>query len=164
MIGNMHVYKGERISASQLIMMIELMDRPMYGYELIKAMREEYEGVWVPQTGSVYPALRRLQEHGLLSVENLEGKDHYTLTIEGHDWLDGTLASMSSGMLFMARTMSIMGRAYLNRKGQVEGFVPLDEEAPRRRLDALKEIRDTMQINMRMIETHIQELEKEVMD
>jgi len=54
------MYKGNRISPSQLIMLVKLADRPMYGYELLKALREDYQGVWDPQTGAVYPALRRL--------------------------------------------------------------------------------------------------------
>ncbi|HQQ25291.1 MAG TPA: PadR family transcriptional regulator, partial [Methanomassiliicoccales archaeon] len=104
MMGKPHMYKGNRISPSQLIMIIKLADRPMYGYELLKALREDYQGVWDPQTGAVYPALRRLQEHGLLSVENKEGKDIYSMTPEGQAWLDEALATMSSGILFMSRT------------------------------------------------------------
>jgi DNA-binding PadR family transcriptional regulator len=149
MMGKLHTYKGNRISPSQLIMMIELAERPMYGYELIKEMREEYEGVWVPQTGSVYPALRRLQEHGLLMVENLDGKDHYSLSEEGRAWLDEILASLTSHVLFVARTMEV---------------VPLDEEAPQHQLETLREIRETMLNHLRMLERQIVELETEVGD
>ncbi len=51
MMGKPHMYKGNRISPSQLIMLIKLADRPMYGYELLKALREDYQGLWDPQTG-----------------------------------------------------------------------------------------------------------------
>jgi len=162
MMGKPHMYKGNRISPSQLIMIIKLADRPMYGYELLKVLREDYNGVWDPQTGAVYPALRRLQEHGLLSVENKEGKDHYSLTPEGEAWLDEALATMSSGILFMSRTMEVMGRAYLARKGEVENFIPLDERSPEERLKHLKVIRDGVQNNLRMLEGHIAELEREL--
>ncbi len=162
MMGKPHMFKGNRISPSQLIMIIKLADRPMYGYELLKALREDYKGVWDPQTGAVYPALRRLQEHGLLSVENKEGKDHYSLTQEGEAWLDETLATMSSGILFMSRTMEVMGRAYIARKGEVENFIPLDERSPEERLKHLKVIRDGVQNNLRMLEAHIVELEREL--
>jgi DNA-binding PadR family transcriptional regulator len=162
MIGKPHMYKGNRISPSQLIMMIKLADRPMYGYELLKALREDYHGVWDPQTGAVYPALRRLQEHGLLSVENKEGKDHYSLTPEGEAWLDETLATISSEILFMSRTMEVMGRAYLARKGEVENFIPLDERSPEERLKHLWVVRDGVRNNLRMLEAHISELEGEL--
>ncbi|HIH76379.1 MAG TPA: PadR family transcriptional regulator [Methanomassiliicoccales archaeon] len=162
MIGKPHMYKGNRISPSQLIMLIKLADRPMYGYELLKALREDYHGVWDPQTGAVYPALRRLQEHGLLSVENKEGKDHYSLTPEGEAWLDETLATISSEILFMSRTMEVMGRAYLARKGEVENFIPLDERSPEERLKHLWVVRDGVRNNLRMLEAHISELEGEL--
>ena len=162
MMGKPLMYNGNRISPSQLIMLIKLADQPMYGYELLKALREDYQGVWDPQTGAVYPALRRLQEHGLLSVENKEGKDHYSLTREGGAWLDETLATMSSGILFMTRTMEVMGRAYLERKGEVENFIPMDERPPEELLKHLKEVRDAMQNNLRMLDSHINELEKEL--
>ncbi len=161
-MGKPHMYRGNRISPSQLIMMIKLADHPMYGYELLKALREDYEGVWTPQTGAVYPALRRLQDHGLLIVENVDGKDHYSLSREGDDWLGETLASMSSGMLFMARTMEVMGRAYLARRGEAEDFVPLDERSPEERLKHLKEVREAVQNNLRMLDLYIAELEKEL--
>jgi DNA-binding PadR family transcriptional regulator len=162
MMGKPHMYKGNRISPSQLIMLIKLADRPMYGYELLKALREDYQGVWDPQTGAVYPALRRLQEHGLLSVENKEGKDIYSLTPEGEAWLDETLATMSSGILFMIRTMEVMGRAYLARKGEVENFIPLDERSPEERLKHLVLVKEGVQNNLRMLESYIAELEKEL--
>ncbi len=162
MMGKPHMYKGNRISPSQLIMLIKLANRPMYGYELLKALREDYRGVWDPQTGAVYPALRRLQEHGLLSVESRDGKDHYSLSKEGEVWLDETLATMSSGMLFMTRTMEVMGRAYLARKGEVEDFIPLDERSPEERLKHLREIREAVGNNLRMIDSYIAELEKEL--
>ena len=161
-MGKPHMYRGNRISPSQLIMLIKLAGRPMYGYELLKALREDYQGVWDPQTGAVYPALRRLQEHGLLFVENKEGKDHYSLTPEAEAWLDEALATLSLGMLFMTRTMEIMGRAYLERRGEVENFIPLDERSPEERLKHLREVKEAVQNNLRMIETYIAELEKEL--
>ncbi len=154
-------YKGNRISPTQLIMMITLQERPMYGYEMLKALRDKYEGIWEPQTGSIYPALRRLNEHGLLIVENQEGRDHYSLSDEGRAWLDETSGSLSSGVLFMARTMELLGMAALEKRGR-EPFVPLDEEPPQKRLSVLREIRGTLLNNLRMIEEHIAELENEV--
>ena len=162
MVGKPHMYKGNRISPSQLIMMIELAERPMYGYELIKVLREEYDGVWVPKTGAVYPALRRLQEHGLLTVRNIEGKDHYSLSPEGQAWLDETLAGMTSQVLFMARTTEIIGRAYLRRKGKVEEFIPPEERPPEVLLEELREVRKAMLANLAMLAVQIEELEGEL--
>ncbi len=95
-------------------------------------------------------------------MENREGKDNYALTPEGVTWLDETLATMSSGMLFMTRTMEVMGRAYLARKGEVENFIPLDERSPEERLKHLREIREGVRNNLRMLDSYIAELEKEL--
>lgn len=162
MFGKVHFYKGNRISLSQLIMMIELAERPMYGYELIKVLREEYDGVWIPQTGAVYPALRRLQEHGLLKVENIEGKDHYALSEEGGAWLDETLTCLTSGVLFMGRTLEILGRAYVKRKGMMDDFVPIDLRPPNVRLEDLRRIRKSVMKNLELLDMQIEELEREV--
>jgi len=95
-------------------------------------------------------------------VESKDGKDHYSLSEEGETWLDETLATMSSGMLFMTRTMEVMGRAYLARKGEVENFIPLDERSPEERLKHLQEIREGVRNNLRMLDSYITELEKEL--
>jgi hypothetical protein len=76
--------------------------------------------------------------------------------------LDETLATMTSGIMFMARTMEVMGRAYLERKGEVENFIPLDERSPEERLKHLQEVRDAVQNNLRMLDSYIAELEKEL--
>ncbi|MCX6650542.1 MAG: PadR family transcriptional regulator [Methanomassiliicoccales archaeon] len=161
MMGKVHVYKGNRISPSQLIMMVLLQERPMYGYEVLKSLREKYEGVWEPQTGSVYPALRRLQEHGLLDVKKTEGKDHYSLSEEGSAWLEEKLTALSSGVLYMSRTMEILGLA-AKKNRETRAFVPLDEEPLEKQLAIIKEMHEAMQNNLQMIEEHIAELEKEM--
>ncbi|MBN1109735.1 MAG: PadR family transcriptional regulator [Methanomassiliicoccales archaeon] len=161
MMGKVHNYKGNRISASQLIMMVLLLERPMYGYELLKVLREKYEGIWEPQTGSIYPALRRLQDHGLLDVDNVDGKDNYSLSDEGRGWLEETLGSLSSGVLFMSRTMELLGKVALGEGGRNK-YVPLEEEPPETRLRTMLEIRDAMRNNLRWIEEHIKEIEREV--
>ena len=62
----------------------------------------------------------------------------------------------------MSRTMEVMGKAYLARKGEVENFIPLDERSPEERLKHLMVIRAGVQNNLRMLEAHIAELEREL--
>ncbi len=160
MFGRVHNYNGNRISPFQVLMMVILLQRPMYGYEVLKAMREHFEGIYDPQTGAVYPALRRLQEHGLLTVENVDGKDNYSLSQEGRAWLNEELSSITTGMLFMARTMELMGTATIERR-QRETFVPLEEQSPEDRLQILRKVRSTMERNMKMLDEEIAELERD---
>jgi hypothetical protein len=44
----------------------------------------------------------------------------------------------------------------------VENFIPLDERSPEERLKQLTVIRDGVKNNLRMLEAHIAELEKEL--
>ncbi len=111
MIGKGPLYKGNRISTSQFLMMVILRKGPMYGYEVLKALREEFVGLWDPQTGAVYPALKKLEEHGLLRSESREGKEYYSLTDEGRKWMGDRLASMSNEVMFMSRYFQFMSDA-----------------------------------------------------
>jgi len=45
-----------------------LEERPMHGYEIIKAIEERYHGFYKPSAGAIYPALRALLRKGYLSV------------------------------------------------------------------------------------------------
>ncbi|MDD1747095.1 MAG: PadR family transcriptional regulator [Methanomassiliicoccales archaeon] len=117
MIGKGHIYKGNRISSMQFLMIVMLRKGPMYGYEVLKAMREEFTGLWEPQTGAIYPALKKLEEHGLLRYETREGKDYYHITDEALKWLEERLGSMSNEMLFMSRYFQVISDAALEMGG-----------------------------------------------
>ena len=111
MIGKAPLYKGNRISTSQFLMLVILRKGPMYGYEVLKALREEFSGLWEPQTGAIYPALKKLEEHGLLRSELQEGKEYYSLTEEGRKWMEERLTSMSREVVFMSRYFQFMSEA-----------------------------------------------------
>jgi DNA-binding PadR family transcriptional regulator len=162
MFGKLPLYKGNRISPSQMVMMVLLMHKPMYGYEVVKDLRDKYEGIWVPQTGSVYPALRKLQDHGILSVENLDGKDYYHLSEEGLQWFKEELARLPTGALYMMRTLELMGDVLSNMPDRREDFVPPDMGTPEDQLKHLRDLKEKMVNNLRMIEASIAELEKEL--
>jgi DNA-binding PadR family transcriptional regulator len=60
-----------------------LAERPMHGYEMIQEIDERSEGAWTPSAGSIYPTLQMLEDEGLISGEEVEGKRRFTLTAEG---------------------------------------------------------------------------------
>jgi DNA-binding PadR family transcriptional regulator len=60
-----------------------LAERPMHGYEMIKEIEERTEGAWVPSAGSIYPTLQMLEDEGLISGQEIEGKRRFTLTDSG---------------------------------------------------------------------------------
>jgi len=65
------------------VLLVGLLDGPAHGYELIRRLEERSGGSWRPSPGSVYPTLQLLEEEGLLSAEEREGKRTYTLTDTG---------------------------------------------------------------------------------
>ncbi len=62
-------------------------NRPMHGYEVMKALEEESKGYYRPSPGSVYPTLQMLEDEGYVTVEKQEGKKVYTITDEGLAYL-----------------------------------------------------------------------------
>ncbi len=60
-----------------------LADEPMHGYELIRRLEEESHGLYSPSPGSVYPTLQLLEDQGLVSSEQVDGKRVYRITEEG---------------------------------------------------------------------------------
>jgi len=64
-----------------------LRDKPRYGYEVIRALEERSHGFYTPSPGVVYPTLQMLEETGLASAAERDGKKIYTITEEGRKFL-----------------------------------------------------------------------------
>jgi len=60
-----------------------LAERPMHGYEMIRELEERTKGAWVPSAGSIYPTLQLLEDEGLVTGEESDGKRRFTLTKAG---------------------------------------------------------------------------------
>src|SRR5262245_45982540 len=60
-----------------------LAERPIHGYETIQELTNRTGGVWRPSPGSVYPALQMLEDEGLISSQEAEGKRLFSLTEAG---------------------------------------------------------------------------------
>src|SRR5512141_2299277 len=60
-----------------------LAEEPRHGYAIMSELTERSGGLWRPSPGSVYPALQQLQDEGLVSVEESEGRRVFSLTGSG---------------------------------------------------------------------------------
>lgn len=65
-----------------------LRDRPMHGYEVMKALEEETSGCYKPSPGTVYPTLQWLEDEGLVRASERDGKKVYAITDAGRAFLD----------------------------------------------------------------------------
>jgi DNA-binding PadR family transcriptional regulator len=60
-------------------------DRPMHGYEMIQELEERTGGRWTPSAGSIYPTLQLVEDEGLVTAEEVEGRKVYSLTDAGKE-------------------------------------------------------------------------------
>jgi DNA-binding PadR family transcriptional regulator len=62
-----------------------LSEEPMHGYQVIQELATRSEGAWTPSPGSIYPALQLLQDEGLVTATETDGKRVFTLTAAGQE-------------------------------------------------------------------------------
>jgi len=62
-----------------------LAEEPMHGYQIMQRLQERSGGFWNPSAGSVYPTLQLLEDQGLVTSEEVEGRRIYTLTEQGRE-------------------------------------------------------------------------------
>jgi DNA-binding PadR family transcriptional regulator len=176
MIGRHYAYKGNRISPPQFLMLVILRKGPMYGYEVLKVLRDEFHGFWVPQTGAIYPALKRLEEQKLILSETKEGKEYYSLTPEGKEWMLESLKSISQEAQFMGRYFSFLGMAAAETvensaatQEQIDVVMQLplhlasllrDDLTPKERLEMLRQAKKMMSLHLKGIERAIEKYER----
>jgi DNA-binding PadR family transcriptional regulator len=55
----------------------------MHGYEMIQELEARTNGSWRPSAGSIYPTLQLLEDEGLVTGEESNGRRRYTLTDSG---------------------------------------------------------------------------------
>ncbi|KUP96542.1 PadR family transcriptional regulator [Thermobifida cellulosilytica] len=64
--------------------LLKLLDeRPRHGYEIISLLRDRFLGIYSPSPGTIYPRLARLEEEGLVTHEEVDGRKVYRLTDKG---------------------------------------------------------------------------------
>jgi DNA-binding PadR family transcriptional regulator len=60
-----------------------LAESPGHGYDIMSRLQEKSGGMWRPSAGSVYPTLQQLEDEGLVTSADADGKRVYTATSEG---------------------------------------------------------------------------------
>jgi DNA-binding PadR family transcriptional regulator len=60
-----------------------LAEKPMHGYQIIQELGERTGGAWRPSPGSVYPTLQLLEDEGLVTATERDGKRVFEITEAG---------------------------------------------------------------------------------
>jgi len=88
---------GMKVGAVSLWLLLLLSEKPMYGYEIIRELEKRFSGYWKPKTGTIYPALDRLEKNRLVTSrvefrEEAPDRRHYALTEKGRVELASTMS------------------------------------------------------------------------
>ncbi len=67
----------------RLYLLSLLADQPRHGYEIIVDLEGRFLGLYSPSPGTIYPRLAALEEEGLLTSEEVDGRRVYRITEAG---------------------------------------------------------------------------------
>jgi PadR family transcriptional regulator PadR len=89
--------RGMKVGAVSLWLLLLLSERPMYGYEIIRELEKRFSGYWKPKTGTIYPALEKLEQNKLVTSriefrEDAPDRKHYALTGSGQAQLSQSMS------------------------------------------------------------------------
>lgn len=60
-----------------------LADQDAHGYQVIQEIAARTDGAWTPSPGSIYPLLQQLEDEGLVSSREADGKRVFAITDAG---------------------------------------------------------------------------------
>jgi DNA-binding PadR family transcriptional regulator len=161
-----------RISPFQSVMLIHLRDKSMYGYEMLRTPRDDFEGVWSPHTGTIYPALKRLEERGLILAEERDGTEYYSITEAGERLIQAKIMGLPADIRFVSRYFEILDKARKEMGGNASASdeIPvfprfsamfgMEEMTPEQRISHLRELRELHLSKLASIHTELKEMEK----
>ncbi len=76
--------------------LLKLLDEaPRHGYEVIRLLQDRFMGVYAPSPGTIYPRLARLEEDGLVTHEEVDGKKIYSITDKGREEIRSSLGDLA---------------------------------------------------------------------
>lgn len=167
----------KRLSPIEFLILIQLKRKPMYGYEIIKELKKVFESVWEPKTGTIYPALRRLETKGLIRTELKEDREYYVLTEEGENVMKENLSLVEKHLNFAEKYYRCVSwhlpprlkervlRRFIGGHHFPFFINPLhlieDIEDKDTKLELLRAIRSHLKRRLEAIESKIAKLEKE---
>jgi DNA-binding PadR family transcriptional regulator len=76
--------------------LLKLLDEaPRHGYEVIRLLQDRFMGVYAPSPGTIYPRLARLEEEGLVTHDQADGRKVYRITEKGREELRARLDDLT---------------------------------------------------------------------
>lgn len=82
--------RGGRVfdsGALRLLVLAMIGDEPRHGYDIIKGLKQRFQGAYSPSPGAIYPILQMLDEAGLVTSQSRGFRKLFTITPAGRDYL-----------------------------------------------------------------------------
>lgn len=84
------VRRGDvRAAILDVLAATEGQEQPLNGYQVIQQIAERTAGAWKPSPGSVYPTIQQLEDEGLVTTEEVDGRKVLRLTEAGTSYVTG---------------------------------------------------------------------------
>ena len=76
--------------------LLKLLDEaPRHGYEVIRLLQDRFMGVYSPSPGTIYPRLARLEDDGLVTHDDVDGRKVYRITEKGREEIRARLDDLA---------------------------------------------------------------------
>ena len=95
--------QGRDVSPLQFLIIMQLSEKPKYGYEMFKVLRDDFDGIWDIKTGTFYPALKSLKSQGFVETELRDETEFYSLTAKGMKLIESLDRRMEIERQFILR-------------------------------------------------------------
>ena len=92
-----------KLTPIQAIILIQLLEGSKYGYEILRNLRDSFDGAWIPKTGTIYPSLQALEKKGFVTKKMKTDTTHYRLTKQGEEKLREMSDYVADYLLFNSR-------------------------------------------------------------
>lgn len=102
---------GKIIKGSLSVVVLQLLanNGSMYGYEIVKAVKDASKGHTEITEAALYPTLHRLTTNGLLTVSHktIEGRErkYYKLSRQGNKQAEAALQELQNALLSLQRIL-----------------------------------------------------------
>ena len=109
-------WAGRRIfdhGALRLVVLGLIAEEPRHGYEIIKLMKDRFQGSYSPSPGSIYPILAQLAEAGMVEAQTIGARKLFALTDEGRAYLAAQRPQLEAIRAQLEQTAAPIGRSDL---------------------------------------------------
>lgn len=127
---------AQDVSPVEFLILLSLKEGRKHGYGVIKDLQDHFGTTWEVKSGTVYPALRRLESRGFVntSLDEAEQKEYYDITESGKRKLEEALLPIEEEMHFSSKYFDFIHHRHPGMRRMMKhkfcGGFPFGEDFP----------------------------------